>query len=258
MEIIFIVARENEEIYNNLVAQSLNKLKHQCLQIGDKPNSEGKIIKKSITEKYNISLSVLKDQKLATDDKIFIYCHEDVNILDNLFIEKVNMVFEEKPEIGILGVVGVENITEHGWLYDKDNKPKGHLILKTDKGKFGQGNHKTIGNVGYYDNVIAIDNCIFAIRGTLIKDDIIQFDIENFSKDRNMYAMDICMQCLKGGYKVAVADILVFHNSLRNMTVSDEWIESKKIFNNKYKDLKFPININSFKIDKSEVMSIEI
>lgn len=259
MEIIFIVAKENNETYNQFIAPSLNKLKHQCMHIGDKSDATtGVINKKSITEKYNIVCNILKEQNLATDDKLFVFCHEDINILDNLFIEKVKMIFEEKLDIGILGIAGVETITEYGWLYDKDNNPKGHLILGNIQGKIGQGDHKLIGAVGYYDNIVAIDGCMFVVRGSLIKNNNIQFDLENFKNDRNMYAMDICMQSLISGFKIAVADILIFHNSTRTMTASNEWIESKKIFNEKYKELEVPITINSFNIDKSEVMTVNI
>jgi len=73
-----------------------------------------------------------------------------------------------------------------------------------------------------------------------------------------MYAVDLCMQCLIKGYKVAVADILVCHISKRTSSSNPELIESKKKFDEKYKDMTFPIKPSDIKVSSDEVLEVEL
>lgn len=256
MEIMCVVARDDDKKFNTFVGQSLNKFKLKTVQIGDKPDVNGVIDRKSTPEKYVIGCDVLKDQNLLTDDILVVFIHEDTNIVDNLFIDKVKFIFNDRPDIGIVGVVGIESISEDGFWLNPENKPLGHNILGKD-GTVGQGDYRQYGSVGVFDKVVAIDNSIIIVRGSLIKDGL-TFDRDTLKKDNNMYGMDISIQALQMGYKVAVADILTFHNSKRNMIMSDDWNSSKILFNEKYKDLSFPITIDSFEFDESEVVDVEI
>jgi len=70
--------------------------------------------------------------------------------------------------------------------------------------------------------------------------------------------MDMCVQTLQMGYKVAVADMLVYHRSSRTRNVTDSWTASKKLFNEKYKDLEFPIKSENIITKRDEVMEVEI
>jgi hypothetical protein len=168
------------------------------------------------------------------------------------------MIFEEKPDVGIVGVVGTEIIDKDGfWITDK-KIPRGHIVVGENSNEPGKGRHELFGAIGYYDDMVNIDNCFFAIRYSLFEQ--IAFDINILKDDNYFYASDICVQCLSKGFKVAVADIMVFHNSIAIKTKeeSDDYKKSKELFFEKYKNFEYPISINNFEVDKCEVMNIEI
>lgn len=257
MIINLVVAKDNDEIFNTHFVPSVKRFNVQCFQIGDKPDENGNIIKKSITEKYHIMTKMLLDNNVLNDDSVIVFVHEDVNIFDNHFIDKINMIFSEKPDVGVLGVIGTKKISKEGWWLDENNIPVGHIIQGIDGKNITEGEHKCFGTVGYIDDCVSVEGCVFAVRGSLLKSDI-NFDIENFKIDRDLYAMDISLQALLKGYKVAVADILVYHRSNRVNQISDTWKNSKIIFNNKYKNLNFPIESKNIITKRNEIMEVEI
>lgn len=258
MEILCVVARtSSDDKFNALLAPSINKFKLKCVQIGDKPNEDGVVFSKSVVEKYHIGCEILKQQNIITDETIFVFVHEDVNLVDNLFIEKINYVFDERKDIGVVGVVGVEKISETGWWLSPENNPVGHQVISTVDGVAGSGEYVKYGPVGFYDKVVAVDNSIFAVRGSVLKDGI-DFDVDTLKSDVNMYAMDFCVNALQRGFKIAVADILTFHHSRRNTNINPQWEASKLEFNKKYTHIGFPIDVDKFKFDESEVVDVEI
>ena len=257
MEILCVVARGDDQNFNTFLGPSLNKFKLKCVQVGDKPDEMGNIGKKSTNEKYIIGCDVLKQQNLLNDDTVVVFIHEDSNIIDNLFVEKINFLFSERSDIGVVGAVGVESISNDTFWMSPENRPLGHMVLGGDGKSIGKGDYRKFGPIGMFDKVVAIDNSIIIVRGSLIRDGL-TFDGDTLKSDSNMYGMDISIQALQKGFKVAVADILTFHNSKRNLTMNDEWVASKMLFNEKYKDLTFPITVDSFEFDESEVVDVEI
>lgn len=257
MNVNFVVARENDNTFNSYFVPSARHYAVPCFQIGDKPDEHGNIIKKSINEKYHIMSKMLIDNKVITDDSIIVFIHEDINILDNHFVEKINMVFSEKPDVGVLGVAGVKQISKEGWWFNEENKPVGHMVEGVDGKNIADGNHVVYGTVGYIDNCACVEGCVLAVRGSLIKSGL-NFDIDTYRNDRDIYAMDLCVQTLLKGYKVAVADMLVFHKSNRVRNISESWKISKALFNNKYKNLEFPIKPENILTKRDEIMEVEL
>jgi len=257
MNINFVVARENDNTFNSYFVPSARRFAIPCFQIGDKADNNGNIVKKSINEKYHTICKMLIDNNVVNDDSVIVFIHEDINILDNHFIEKVDTVFSEKPDVGILGVAGVKQISKEGWWFNEENKPVGHMVEGVDGKNIADGKHNIYGTVGYIDDCAAVEGCVLAVRGSLIKSGLI-FDIDTYKNDRDIYAMDICVQSLLKGYKVAVADILVYHKSNRTKNISESWNISKQIFNDKYKDIQFPIKPENIIKKRDEIMEVEI
>jgi hypothetical protein len=256
MEILFVCNKENDEIYNNFLVPSINRFKFKCLQIGDKENPEN--TKKSLTEKYNIVCNIIKEKNLLTKNDVVIFCHEDVNILDNFFNEKIKMIFEQKPEVGIVGIVGTEIVDTSGFWMEDDKFPRGHIVMGENVNDPGKGKHEVFGTIGYYDDIVNVDNCFFAVRYSLFEQ--MSFDTNTLIDDNYFYAADICMQCLKLGFKIAVSDIMIFHNSdgIKSKEENEEYKKSKDLFFEKYNKFEYPISINNFEFDNSEILNIEI
>jgi hypothetical protein len=236
--LIFIIARNKDEDYNNYIRSSLNVIQGKSIEITD---SEGE--HKSIFEKYNLAITdMLKSE--VNDNDIVIFTHEDVKIVDNLFKDKLEYLFENKKDIGICGFVGTQEYNElGGWWMNSPNKLKGHIIQEDN----GKDNHLIKGDCGYFNDIIVVDGCIFAVRAKVLKDGI-RFD-ESFN-GFHFYDITFCLDTLlKTEWKICVADILIKHKSSGMGSLTKEWFEAKNKTIKKYKDigLTFPVTTESLR-----------
>ncbi|MFW6219549.1 MAG: glycosyltransferase [bacterium] len=244
MNITYIVPRHNDEIFNRCLLKHFTRFSSRTIQISNDPSL------KSITHKYYMGIDVSK-QKNILDNDIVVFAHEDVTIVDNFFEDKLKYIFENNDMVGVVGVVGTELILENDWWLEDKAKPKGKILQGLDNPtliKFGE--------VGFYDNVVCVDNCIFAVRGSLFNQ--INFDMSSFEYDNHTYSMDICLQALIQHYKICVADILIQHESTEHFKTSLEWENDKSNFNSKYSNIKFPISINNIKLKSPEIIEVKL
>jgi len=249
MDIKFIVDRNNDEKFNMYLVPGLKRIGVQVVQVADDETV------KTLTHKYHVGRKVLIDNDMIKEDDIVVFSKEDISIVDNEFKQKVQYLFEQKTDVGVVGVLGAEQINEEGFWSDAENNPIGHIIKGLSSGK-GQGEPHAIGPVGYYDDAVMVDSNFFMIRASLLNE--IDFDTDTLKGDNHLCAMDLCMQVLKRGYKISVADILIYQESFGHFSTSDSYKESKKLFDAKYKDIGFPITINSFEFDRPEIVEVEI
>ncbi|MFA5484927.1 MAG: glycosyltransferase [Candidatus Pacearchaeota archaeon] len=251
MEIKFVIPRNDDQIFESHLYNSLKKIGCQAIQIANDSSI------KSITHKYNLAVNILRNATIS-EDELVVFSHEDVSIIDAQFFDKITYLFNSRPDVGIVGIVGSEKISMDGWWLDTRNNPKGRILQRNIKRniKRGMGTLIEFSNVGFYDNVVSVDNCFFVVRGTLLNR--INFDITNMINDNHFYCNDLCFQSLLNKYKVVVADILIYHHSTEHFEISNEWTESQKIFVEKYKDMKFPITINSFDLNTPEIIEVKL
>jgi len=228
-----IIARHDDEVFKEYLEDSINMLDvtiHEVRDSGEKSLS--------LTAKYNIGI---KDVLLAEDfseNDIIVFAHEDIKIKDKYFTEKLNMVFK-KDTIGLCGVIGTKEFTESGmWWANTPDKLNGHIIQENN----GNTQHLVKGELGYYEDIVAVDGLLFAINGKLIKDGLI-FD-ESFKFHH--YDIDICFQVLESKYKVVIADILLQHKSMGLGSLNDDYKESKKQLISKWSKYEFPISTKTF------------
>jgi GT2 family glycosyltransferase len=256
MELMTVVAREDNNTFNTFIAPSIQKHKLKIYQVGDKQAPDGSVHKNSTCEKYFMCMHGLKEKNMIPDDTLFVFVHEDVSIIDNDFVPKVLMTFAEKPDVGVLGVAGVRSILgDPKGLYDPNNAPVGHLIqgVGGKSGTAGKGNYIKYGDVGYFDNIMAVENSLFVVRGSVFNAGV-NFDMQTFPKDMDMYGIDICFQAREKGFKVAVADILIYHHSSRSNGMSDSWKKGKELLNRK----QYSFGGTSTDNNSNEVVEVEI
>lgn len=247
MEIKILIPRYNdEEVFKAICEPSLirnNILK--ILQIMDKPGMHENIFKK-----YMAGIQALIQTGL-NDDDIIIFMHSDVGIIDPFFRNKIEMVFNEKKDIGLLGVVGTTELLEtSGWWANTPDKLRGHCIQgKENSILIGEGFHLVKGAIGYFDDLVAIDGMFMATTGRIIKEGLF-FDVATYPEGNDMYDIDLCLTTLSMGYKIAVADILLFHKSRGLGALTESWKKNQTIMVNKWKNkgFKFPIVRNDFKM----------
>jgi hypothetical protein len=254
MEMKFVISRrvENDRRYKEFLEPSLQKLQvqvYQAITQEDKPEE-------SISKKYNAILQAITERNLFADEDVLIFCEEDVHIFDNLFKEKLTLLFDTKPNISIVGVLGTSEVTDNfeWWMNDPD-KLRGHILQNIGDGQKSQ--HLVKGPVGFYDDIVAIDKSLMVVKGKVLRD--IQFDDVNCQDE--LYNIDFCLQALQKGFNIAVADILIYKDIMPiNNSEKFEWITTKNNLINKWtgRGLQFPITTNSFNIKRNEVMEIEL
>lgn len=249
-----IIPRHDEQKFKMFAEPSLKKMGAQVLSVFDQ--EEGK--HENIFKKYNAGIEAAMQSGLQDDD-IIVFMHEDVGILDNLFREKVELLFAEKNDVAIVGIAGATELTERGgWWITTPDKMRGHLIQGKNEGKIGEGFHLQKGAIGYFDDVVCVDGCIMITQGRFLKEGI-SFDDKTYEYN-DFYDIDFCLRAQEMGYKVAVADVLIYHQSSGMGVFDDKWKQSKEKLFEKWKDkgLKLPITRDQFDIKEVENEIVEI
>lgn len=227
----YIVALNDSDTYSKWLKPSLEKLQAKSvLEVG---NDLGN----SMFSKYNYALSNIKFEE--TD--ILAFIHEDVRILDENFEKKIEMVFEKRQNVGILGVIGTKCFTENGgwWLSEKEHHV-GHIQQQLNNGT----DYHMVKKIGYFEDVVSVDGCAFFMSGKMARS--FEFDAATFPEKYHFYDVDACFSALQMGFGVAVADIYIHHKSEGPMPPS--WLEARVAFLKKWKDLgvQFPAKVSNF------------
>lgn len=201
----------------------------------------------SITSKYNYAIN---NYVLNSDEKLICFHHDDCTFLINKDKIEYNVLnqFKKNPTLGMIGIIGT-TILYDDYIWWGNDKNKRHEFLKYSSG-FGSIYNKNDIKYSFReeesDSLILCDGlCLFFNRKIFTKDKL-RFD-ENFN-DYHFYDLDISFQVLKLGYKIKNINIPIKHigNSGKDIEFSERFIKSKKIFQQKYSDLKFPVTINTF------------
>ena len=224
----FVIIRKEESKYLQFAEPSLKRLK-QAQTCDIYPTDD-----KGIAHYYNKGLQAYLNQQI-TDEDIICFMHQDVSILDPYFTEKLEKVFKIKPEIAALGIAGSSILPESGHWFENPDEVKGQWIQSVGD--------KTIvmnkGKIGYYDDILTTHKALICVRPFIFKEGL-RFD-EELKIDYNV--TDLCLQILDRGYKIAIADILIHHESEREGNFNIDY------FKYKYESMgyKFPITLDQFK-----------
>ena len=201
----------------------------------------------SIGTKYNKCVEAYRQNGL-NDDDIIVFCHEDVIITDPNFSQKMQVLFNTKPDVGMVGVGGGTVLPENmNWFMQGQETIRGQWLQEYQ----GQIAIMKKDNVGYYDDVVVLHKFMFAIRGSLFNQGL-KFD-ENL-KQHDLYNVDVGLDVLNMGYKLAVVDILVQHKSSRENNVNHEYIKQKW----EEKGKTFPLTVDQFNANIEEAEFVEI
>lgn len=212
----FIIARHIQDVYAKYIGKSIEKI--NCLTY-DVFDDDGENL--SLTKKYNLGIDSATKDGINNND-IIVFVHEDVEILDPFFQEKVELVFQNNSSIGLCGVIGSSKFTTNGmWWATENENLSGHIIQENEEKEY----HLIKGKICYTENVVSVDGLILMMKGEVINNGF-KFD-DRFSF--NFYDIDSCFTILKEGYDIAIADILVKHKSPGNGSLNDLWKTEKKL-----------------------------
>lgn len=160
-----------------------------------------------------------------SDAKYKIYLHQDVFIINRDLIKNLISIFQSDPQIGIIGMIGAneiqnDKITWDRWEYGKVFACNGRRELHLDYGSIG----------GEYLKTDFVDGMFIATQYDIPwRDDI--FDGWHF------YDRSICMEYLKHGYITVVAgqkSPWCIHDC--GLSGLSGWNKYLEIFLNEYRD----------------------
>lgn len=140
----------------------------------------------SMTQAYNYAMK-------QTDAKYKIYLHQDLFIVNRNFISDILRIFQNHPEVGMIGACGCKKIPQSGmWWEDKN------CVGRTIEDKLSCTYILELGKIeGEYEEVMAIDGQIM----------ITQYDVdwrEDILSGWHFYDESQSLEFQKKGYKVVV------------------------------------------------------
>lgn len=231
-----IVARNDDKIFEEYLNKSLEPFKKNGLhfKLYEIHNSENL---NSMFAKYNFGIT----QAQPKDDDILVFVHEDVRIVDEHFFKKLELVFQKRKQVGVVGVVGTKELDINGWWINDRKHHVGRWIQGYEDGT----QREMIRKIGYDENMLALDGCCFAVRGKTARE--VRFLEEVFPRSFHFYDYTYCISALEAGWKVAVCDVTIFHKSEGALPPS--WHEAKSIFFGYMvrKGYRFPITLDQIK-----------
>lgn len=234
LDIVYVVSIGDENTYSSWTKKSL--ITRDVIEVR---NNEAN----SIFSKYNLAIDSIKD----IENKIVIFVHEDIK-LNNLDYSEVivRACFNQVPTLGVLGVYGVNSYVEQGgwWMCNRKMNATGRIVQGLPNGSFFlmQDNPK-----GFVDDLVMVDGCYMAIRGSLLKQ-------QRFAAmdGYHFYDASYCISVIENtDYTVGVnTDILVTHKS--EGPVGEAWSTSRDSYINKLKEkYEFPITVEKIRSIKN-------
>ncbi len=245
MDFIIITAEYNDSVadsFPNYLAPSIKNLNVKCVHITDKKNTDDI---KHVSTKYNIGIDVIKKNNLISNNTCVIFAKSDTNIIDDLLLNKLELAFSSNTNLAVVGVVGSKIINEGEALYSPKNKPVNGIIVNNKN----TGTHIQYTKNGFFDNIVAVDDALFAVTGSFLTDSNF-----NFLPDFNTgFGIDVSISAIKMGYDVVCADILVSTNTGETITFTEikKHIDQLSI-------TKFPIMYANIIQNINSVVEIEL
>lgn len=231
---IIICSRKKEidEILKKNIENSIG-CTHELIVIDNSKNQY------SIFEAYNLGIKKSIGEYLC-------FLHDDIYMYSKGWGNTINKVFNERKEIGLLGVAGTQIKTKmpSAWWRCPEDQKRIHII------QHSQHAETITRYTGFSKNsleeVVVIDGVFMAMR----KDGNICFDTK--IKGFHNYDLNISFEYIKHGYQIFVTnEILIEHFSAGS--INKDWVESTFKIHNLYKS-DLPLSID--KKDLGEAMEI--
>lgn len=253
IKMITCLKEEDLTYYKNFLEPSAKKFQLYLFQTVTKKDTKDE----GEAKKYNLAVEAMFSNNMAEDNDIVVFIREDVGIVDQLFKDKIEMIFNEKPDVGLVGIMGSSQVSKSvEWWMNPPESLRGQILQGT-KEEPGKGEHLVKGPVGFYTDVVTVDKCFMAMRASLLRE--LTFD-DSICSDE-LYNTDMCLQVLNKGYKIAVADILLHQaKHPENKSQEDDWNATReKLIEKWVTTSEFPITVDSFKgIEKSDILRPEV
>lgn len=185
------------------------------------PRSDGKDLFRTYRTIRNMThdrLAIWKDQVEA-----LVLLHDDLELLDPSFSEKVRTVFQD-PEVAIIGCIGAKGVTSLNWW---EGQGRGYCV----DGRNG----RTVVDFGFPEGdpceVDTVDGMLLILSPWAIQNLTLPPEYYGF----HGYPEELCFQARAKGKKVVVTRLDVFHHTQGGIVGGSEGYErSNKLFQSRY------------------------
>ncbi|MCK4734303.1 MAG: hypothetical protein KAT65_17750 [Methanophagales archaeon] len=207
--ISIVCVYNSEKILNDYL---LKNLKNQTVnfELIDLDNSEGKF--KSAAEALNYGGEKAKG-------KYIMFVHQDVDLSSNSWLEEVEKMLDELPNLGIAGVAGKKD--ERGVM----------SVIKNGNPPENAGSI-TIENP---EEVQTLDECLIIVPKSVF--DVLQFD-EEVCDDWHLYAVDYSLSVKKIDFDAYAIPMFIYHRSAGYLFSGKYYLTLKKVLKKHKKDCK--------------------
>lgn len=188
---------------------------------------------------YNI-FTAYNEGVRRSKGEILCFMHEDIVFHSDKWGSLVEEIYKCEKTLGVIGVTGGQFFPKTPTSYWEGGTGIGQII----QGSIVDGKYKTWKNGKAVDagdakyaivDAVAVDGLWMCAPKRLFDEGIIRWDSDNFDSF-HCYDMDICLQTIRSGYRVAVVGgIMIEHQSFGN-TDMNYCIQSQKLFD-KWKDV---------------------
>lgn len=184
---------------------------------------------KGLPELYNSVL--LDDASMNRVDDIIVFLHDDVEVHDIFFYDKLIIAHQKYDIVGLAGAT-----TQR---YDMDVPSVWHLSMAKPSDGRGIVNHYIPYDGGYVNSVFfgptpatvaVIDGLMISVKRSVLEDKKVSFD-ETFSFHH--YDISFCARATACSISIGVWPIFVIHHGLGEFN-TDDWKKSDKLFKTTY------------------------
>jgi glycosyltransferase involved in cell wall biosynthesis len=188
-----------------------------------------------VFENDGIALSKIYNEGLekSTSD-IVVFMHDDVNIETSNLTPKINRLFDDNSEYGIIGVAGTDNLTSGRWWDNQENMFG--IVSHEHEGKRHTNYFSKQQYIDTLKEVVTIDGLFMMVHKNRIKHTFNE-EFRGF----HFYDLPICVENYMDGVKIGVTTkIKLLHKSI-GMT-NKEWERNKLLFEALY-EKKLPLKV---------------
>jgi hypothetical protein len=188
-----------------------------------------------VFENDGIALSKIYKEGLekSTSD-IVVFMHDDVNIETSNLTPKINRLFDDNPEYGIIGVVGTDNLTSGRWWDNQENMFG--IVSHEYEGKRHTNYFSKQQYIDTLKEVVTIDGLFMMVHKKRIKHTFNE-EFRGF----HFYDLPICVENYMDGVKIGVTTkIKLLHKSIG--ITNKEWERNKLLFEALY-EKKLPLKV---------------
>jgi hypothetical protein len=148
----------------------------------------------SIHEAYN---EILQAVAAMPGVEALVLLHEDTELLDPTFCDRVRLCLAEEPDAAVIGAIGARGVRGLSWW---EGERAGRVTETRGRLDFGGGRH----------DVDSVDGLLLVLAPWAIAS--LRCDAERFG-GFHAYDVDLCFQARAAGRRVVVDELDVFHHT---------------------------------------------